>query len=114
MYAATQQKQHLAQAARDLKAITGEKMPWSDSLAALAQAGLYAAQNQEEQARATLEKARDAFDAQGMRLYAAAAGYLLALRQQDAPAMDKRDAELRHMVHAPERFLRLLAPGLAH
>src|SRR5262249_52366956 len=67
----------IATAERDAKRILGEKMAWSDPLAALLQAGIAKLRHDVDGARAALQRAIAAFDRCGMLLYANAARHRL-------------------------------------
>lgn len=101
---------------RDIAAIAGEGMAWSDPLARLLRAGLAARRRDDDAALADLEAALAGFKGADMALHAALAERALAARiggDAGAERVGAADAWLRSQgVRDPDRLARALAPGL--
>ncbi len=108
---------HLGQAARAAKRLAGEKMAWSDPLAALLAAGVAHARGDDAAARARLDEAARGFDAVEMALWAAAARWQLGrlvAGDEGAALVGAAEAFMRaQSVVDPARVAATLAPGLA-
>ena len=102
---------------RDIRALAGEAMPWSDPLAELLRAGLAAVDGERERAAAAAEAALVGLRAADMALHAAAAARQLGVLRggdEGEAARGRADAWMRAQgVRRPDRLAALLAPGLA-
>jgi hypothetical protein len=93
-----------------------ERAAWADPFAKLARAGLALRRGDEREATATLDAAAAAFDATDMHGYAEASRDRAARLRGDAASAAEIARIADHFraedVAVPERFIRMLAPGL--
>jgi hypothetical protein len=105
-------------AARDVKLLEAEGLPWSDALSLLLRAQLAAVRGDETAVPALLERATAAFEATHMALHANVARRWLGEVCQDRDAgralVGRVDGWMREQgIQNPARLSRVLAPGLA-
>ncbi len=100
----------LAHAARDVRRLERERIPWADAQAALGRALVARARGQGLAAAPLFATAGDLLDGAGLEHYAAAAR-MRAAALYGTSAIDGELWMSREQVRNPERMLQLLAPG---
>jgi hypothetical protein len=107
----------LRAAARDARAIRGQRMPWSDPLVPLVHAGIEAVRGHRDGAVHRLRAAIAGFEAADMALHAAASRRVLGklLGGDDGRALvEGAEAWMRsETVKNPAKMTAMLAPGFA-
>ncbi|HVH66262.1 MAG TPA: AAA family ATPase [Gemmatimonadales bacterium] len=108
----------VAAAARDMRLLEAERLPWSDALSLLLRAQLAAARGEETVVPALLEQAIAAFEATHMALHANVARRRLGEACEDRDAgrvlVARVDGWMREQgIHNPACLTQVLAPGLA-
>jgi hypothetical protein len=106
----------LRKARRLARGLESEGMPWTGVLASMAQGSLANAEGDREATVHHLQVAAERAHAAGMTLHAATAWYRLSMLVDAREASAVRDAAEQAMrakdVRSPERFARMLLPGL--
>jgi tetratricopeptide (TPR) repeat protein len=110
-------RRFLSIARANARRIAKERMPWSDPIALLLQAGIASVEGRPVDAQTYLEGAVERFDRAGMQLYAAVSRHRLgALRgdEQGQLLLQEVDAWMaRQQVKNPGSMIRMFAPGFA-
>ncbi|HEY7955354.1 MAG TPA: serine/threonine-protein kinase PknK, partial [Polyangia bacterium] len=105
----------LAAASSDARRIARERMPWSDPLARLVEAGVAQARGDRERALALLQTARLGFDGADMQLFAATArrrrGELLGSGEGASEIAAADEWLSAQQIRAPAKMVAMLAPG---
>jgi len=113
--AATGQEPLLAEAARDVRRIEREEMPWGDALARLLLAGIASIRGDPGEAVAHLASAEEMLEAADMALYASVSrsrrGVLTAGEAGRALAASAADAMRAQGIRDPDRMADMWAPG---
>ncbi|HTS65716.1 MAG TPA: protein kinase [Candidatus Acidoferrales bacterium] len=105
----------LKSALADARGIARERMPWSDPLAQLLEAGVAAIRGDRERAGALLLSAESGFDRADMRLYSAAARRCRGALMKDAKGRELLEAAdawmMNQKIRNPARMTAMLTPG---
>jgi hypothetical protein len=106
----------LRRARRIVRSLEAEGLPWTAVLASMAQGSLANAEGDREAATNHLRAAAERADTAGMTLHAASARYRLSTLLEATEARAVKEAADEAMrakdVRSPERFARMLLPGL--